>query len=261
MSKRVSIPSPIETHVLMASARRCALCFGLDGVLDIKKGQIAHIDQDSSNAAEDNLAFLCLRHHDEYDTKTSQSKGITEAELRGYKATLLTAIADEKHLKYSGTQPSREEGILNHDKEIFREANGILSERVLSTFLNALHADHSYTSLAAQPLDRFREFFSDVGSNYIDTELLKKCQVLNSQLDSLLHFLAIHFFVFPKDQFGGQDTRYCLYPERNTDRGSNGSPEDSRFYDKYAAQLNKGIENLENSYLDYRNTVKAKLLV
>jgi len=53
-----------------------------------KKGQIAHIDQDSSNSAVDNLCWLCLAHHDEYDSSTSQSKGITPAELRQHRADL-----------------------------------------------------------------------------------------------------------------------------------------------------------------------------
>lgn len=46
-----------------------------------KHGQIAHIDRNRANNGESNLAFLCLPHHDEYDSRTSQSKGITQAEL------------------------------------------------------------------------------------------------------------------------------------------------------------------------------------
>jgi hypothetical protein len=84
MSDRTTIPTATETLVLMASARRCALCFGFNGDLTRKKGQIAHIDQSASNPDERNLVYLCTDHHDEYDSTTSQTKGITEAELRAY---------------------------------------------------------------------------------------------------------------------------------------------------------------------------------
>ncbi|MGF1619286.1 MAG: hypothetical protein ACFCUR_01585 [Rhodomicrobiaceae bacterium] len=55
-------------------------------------GQIAHVDQDSSNNSEDNLVFLCLTHHDQYDSKTSQSKNFTKKELLHYRDELYAAI-------------------------------------------------------------------------------------------------------------------------------------------------------------------------
>lgn len=54
----------------------------------MQKGQIAHLDQNNENADEDNLVFLCLDHHDEYDGKTSQSKGLKENEVRHYRDEL-----------------------------------------------------------------------------------------------------------------------------------------------------------------------------
>jgi hypothetical protein len=53
----------IETSVLFKSARRCTLCFYLSRDLNEKRGQLAHLDKDPSNDAEDNLAFMCLDHH------------------------------------------------------------------------------------------------------------------------------------------------------------------------------------------------------
>src|SRR5688500_7944698 len=40
------------------------------------------------NAAEDNLVFLCLEHHDEYDSTTRLSKGLREQEVRGWRDEL-----------------------------------------------------------------------------------------------------------------------------------------------------------------------------
>jgi len=33
----------------------------------VKSGQIAHLDHDRSNSAEDNMVFLCLRYHDKHE--------------------------------------------------------------------------------------------------------------------------------------------------------------------------------------------------
>lgn len=85
---RKKLSTDTTTHVLVRSARRCPLCFGLHGDSHRKRGQIAHLDRDSSNDDPGNLQFLCLPHHDEYDTTTSQSKGMTEGEVRFYSADL-----------------------------------------------------------------------------------------------------------------------------------------------------------------------------
>lgn len=55
----------------------------------MKDGQIAHVDHDSSNAAIDNLVYLCLEHHKEYDAKSYQAKAVTEEEVRRARADLL----------------------------------------------------------------------------------------------------------------------------------------------------------------------------
>ena len=58
-------PSPAAQHaVLTKSRRRCALCFLYENNTEQQAGQIAHIGRDRSNHAEENLIFLCLRHHD-----------------------------------------------------------------------------------------------------------------------------------------------------------------------------------------------------
>lgn len=82
------MPETVETHVLVTSGRRCCICFGLRRDASIKRGQIAHLDRDPSNNAAENLAFLCLDHHDEYDARTSQSKGFTIHEVKHYRSEL-----------------------------------------------------------------------------------------------------------------------------------------------------------------------------
>lgn len=85
---RKAIPDSVQTSILLKSRRRCCICFWLQGLDEIKEGQIAHLDQDHENADEDNLVFLCLEHHDEYDGKTSVSKGLRESEVRRWRDEL-----------------------------------------------------------------------------------------------------------------------------------------------------------------------------
>lgn len=88
MAKRPKIPKKTETEVLKRSRRRCCICFGLDGDDATKKGQIAHLDGDPSNNDIGNLAWLCFNHHEEYDSKTSQSKKLTRHEVETYRQDL-----------------------------------------------------------------------------------------------------------------------------------------------------------------------------
>jgi hypothetical protein len=93
MGRRKRISGKVESAVLTKSRRRCCLCFGLHQDAAEKKGQIAHLDEDSSNAAFDNLAWLCLDHHNAYDSKAHQAKGYTISEVRRYRNKMYLALA------------------------------------------------------------------------------------------------------------------------------------------------------------------------
>lgn len=82
--------------VLLKSRRRCCLCFGLKHDQGEKKGQIAHLDQDPANDRPDNLVFLCLEHHDQYDATTSQSKSLQIGEVKAYRDELYQFFANSK---------------------------------------------------------------------------------------------------------------------------------------------------------------------
>ena len=94
---RPRIPIVVETKVLLTSRRRCCICFGLNRDNRIKQGQLAHLDHEPTNNDIENLAFLCFDHHDQYDSRTSQSKKITIEEVKAYKKELEShVIAAEK---------------------------------------------------------------------------------------------------------------------------------------------------------------------
>jgi|GEM_PF-5710443 len=90
----------MQTKVLTMSKRRCCLCFGLNHSEGIKKGQIAHLDGNSANTSFENLAFLCFEHHDELDSRTSQSKNFTLSEVKFYRNSLYEKL-------HSGMSPAK----------------------------------------------------------------------------------------------------------------------------------------------------------
>jgi hypothetical protein len=92
MPKRKTISQQDQKQVLVSSARRCCLCYGFNGDLERKRGQIAHLDHDPSNSDPDNLAYLCFEHHDEYDSRQQQGKGITILEVKTYRSRLYDEI-------------------------------------------------------------------------------------------------------------------------------------------------------------------------
>lgn len=88
MARRRKIPRSVEADILDRSRRRCAICYALNSDSAEKKGQIAHLDHDASNNDPDNLLFLCLEHHDQYDSTTSQSKNLSTAEVIRFRERL-----------------------------------------------------------------------------------------------------------------------------------------------------------------------------
>lgn len=104
MIARARVPDDIQHGILDRSRRRCALCIHFDNDWKQKDGQLAHLDQNSSNFAEDNLAFLCLPHHDEYDTQRRQTKKLTITEAKTARDRLYAFIENGGDLATVGQQ-------------------------------------------------------------------------------------------------------------------------------------------------------------
>jgi len=86
----------------------------LDGDFEEKEGQIAHVSQDPSDGRFENLAFLCLKHHDKYDSRTSQSKGYTRNELLAYRDQLYQKVQNWRgnQVVSSGSLRTRIRGLI-----------------------------------------------------------------------------------------------------------------------------------------------------
>jgi hypothetical protein len=92
-TRRPKISNTTQSQVLSRCARRCCICVALNNDKREKTGQIAHLDQNSANNNIGNLAWLCLEHHDQYDSRTSQSKGLTRQEVKKYRTQLHKAVS------------------------------------------------------------------------------------------------------------------------------------------------------------------------
>lgn len=111
----------IEAKVLARSARRCCLCFSLKRDFTEKEGQLAHLDQNPANGAEDNLAFLCLRHHSLYDSRTSQHKNYTIVEVKSARG----ALYEHVQTRLKEKQDDEDEEATNEcDEETIIRADG-----------------------------------------------------------------------------------------------------------------------------------------
>ncbi|MBY0354538.1 MAG: hypothetical protein K2Q12_02270 [Rickettsiales bacterium] len=123
MSSRKKTPTPTETAVLTKGARRCPVCYHLYGDLEVKLGQIAHLDQNPANTKEDNLAFLCMPHHSEYDSKTSQHKNYTHAEIIELRSRLYVVIAAGQHHQIKNSIEKFEPEPINEVTKLIVESN------------------------------------------------------------------------------------------------------------------------------------------
>lgn len=260
---RKAIPETVQEEILTRSARRCALCFGFEGRLSRVAGQLAHLDRDSSNSTAVNIVYLCLPHHDEYDSTTSQSKGLTHREVENYRARLYDAIAAGLHHEASERSPQARPDYLEHDRAAFQAGNTILSESYLRDFLDHVGMDHCYHLRQLHPVTRFVEHFRMESARYLLSDLLTPLDDLVAALDAFSVFLAIHFFSFPTVQARDDENgpRCCLYPDHNMDRGGSGAPNELAFYGARTLELMATIERVEDTFREYRRTVKRTLVV
>ena len=75
-----------------------------------------------------------------------------------------------------------------------------MSERDSRRLLTELETDDAHSSDELQPLERFLEFFSEVGNQYISDTLCAALEPVLDQMDQLMGFLARNFFYYQKSK-------------------------------------------------------------
>jgi hypothetical protein len=215
---RKPIPTATELLVLDRSRRRCALCFQLNGDLTEKHGQIAHLDQNPANFAEDNLAFLCLTHHSIYDSKTRQHKNYTMAEAKKARDDLHRSIELGRHLSATAIAPMYTE----NDRQIMTGIERKLTGRPIH-FYRTNDFSHSFRWSDVEPVIAIAELSEGAEHEFLDHELELQRKVL---VETAVAFAkAVSINTFPSDHnmnFNGisndwtEDERDRAIDEMNT---------------------------------------------
>ena len=131
IAKRAAIQPADAAEVLIQSRRRCCLCYYFNSDLEPKKGQLAHVDRDHSKSHANNLAYLCLDHHNEYDSKHLQSKNLTPEELLFARARLYRHMGE-------GFEPDAWAQVTIELKQDFDEFDDKAQEEVIELIKSVL---------------------------------------------------------------------------------------------------------------------------
>jgi hypothetical protein len=208
-SGRKHTPIATELRVLDRSRRRCALCFHVGGDLTEKLGQIAHLDDNPANSAEDNLAWLCLEHQSLFDSTTSQHKNYTPAEAKAARDRLYVAIESGTHFASAAV---RSQGIAA-DRQTLADILALMA-KVRPWFLR--HPNFPGCSFSMHEIESFRavlEHRSEPQYEFIDTELEELRRTFNTEGKVLSGLIASRLKPVP-----GQVAQYCIPIEfRDTD--------------------------------------------
>jgi hypothetical protein len=147
-----------------------------------------------------------------------------------------------------------------HDIAIFEAADKLLNEEGVNEIAEDLLSDHSHRASQATALRRFELYFELAANRFLNGDLQKRAEKVAAATDKLQALLNRSFFVFPEDQRGFDDMRFCLFPAGNIDRdGIGGDVASQRKYDQLAAELRLLVNETRQSFRLYRLAVKKKL--
>ncbi|GEM_PF-3432575 len=150
---------------------------------------------------------------------------------------------------------------VEHDRQIFVKADGILTERHLLDLVASLMSLHACIAGSMHPLDRLPRFFQEEGNQYLKKRLRKASSKLVSACNALSHFVSLNFWVHPPNQGARdfEDTWIRLHPELNIDTSDDPSPRKEDSYAQYAKQLDELCIGVTKEYRSYRALIKDAL--
>lgn len=244
---RKAIPVQTKLNILRKSKRRCAYCFGLQGDLEEKYGQIAHIDRNNENNSENNLAFLCLKHHNEYDTVFKQTINLFPQELINYKTQLENYIAQNTlSLNTPVTNPNGT--IFNpHDYEMFLEIkeffmnSNILNKLLNFSFGSAFHFNYFDVEegIGITDIIMILEYNVDY---YFRDEILEKYRILFFRsVESAVFKITNTYFLNSQTNFMHFGSFYNKYYDLN---------KESMEYQEYCFKIRDSFLNLQNRAIE-----------
>jgi hypothetical protein len=191
MSKRrTPIPDDISAEVMFQHDRTCCICHQRELAV-----QIHHVDEDPTNHAINNLAVLCLQHHEQTQTRGGFAKKLKAADVVRSRDDWIFRVrvrrdkADELVIQHTaGMAPAQLEAEDWH----------LPSTAKVIGFLNALPSIRKAAIVAAQPL-------WDTG---ITSEMRQGCYDAINLLESAWLRLAN---CYPPRHFGGKDAAHFFF--------------------------------------------------
>lgn len=240
---RKKISDAVRNNILMKSRRRCALCYGLNNDKNVKNGQIAHIDRNNENNTEENLVYLCLDHHNLYDSIFKQTANFNPLELKLYKEKLEKDIlinnsSLEKHNINSNVSYN------SHDHKFFLQIKDVcLKNDNLNKILNFNFGSQHY----------YNYFFIDENNSICLTDYF---DILENNIDNYFRDKTL------KENF----EYFCFYLKNAMDIISTNYFFDSntnfmviKIYwsefekEKAVQQFNEQVSYLKNFYITFNN--------
>lgn len=95
-TNRRKIPEKVSASVVYKNDRACCVCHKR------LPFQINHINRNPTDNREENLCVLCLNHHNQFESKSTISKGLTPELLRKYKVEWEYIVRKRREKEYGG---------------------------------------------------------------------------------------------------------------------------------------------------------------
>ena len=195
--RRPAIPTATQTELLTQCRRRCCLCFGLKSDIEVKEGQIAHLDRNRSNNRLENLAWLCLPHHDDYDSIRRQTKRLTADEVKFYRSKLYDQLAKPPY-----STPKEGDPIID---DYYDESDVALS--IINRYTAADNVANKV--ITSEILTRIEKLYQFYRTQRIEYDKVEAAHSAEANLDA--HYWEIHWQLL--EQFGLTNKNYGLWPE------------------------------------------------
>lgn len=200
-----------------------------------------------------NAIWLCARCGRLVDNDTST---YTNDDLLDWKTQ---AMARARRALETGKtpRPGPSKRARRHDETRFRESEVVMSERQLQAFMDDLD-DHAFHLDVVKPLDRWVDFFSLEGNQFLIPSIRERCTTCAQALVDLHKYTGLSFFIYPETP---GSLRVALYPDLNVDRRGSGKREEMRRYLEAANELHQLANDALDAYRLYRRTVKEQLAI
>lgn len=140
-----------------------------------------------------------------------------------------------------------------HDERIFETSDSVCSEAKLVMVAERLLSDHSVRLVDLRLVDRWIEFFSLEGSQYLIPALRAATVKLRDAIHEMTHFIAMDFFA------DNSNTRLVMRPQWNVDRGGSWKRADRLAYAQCTAKLDDLVTPVRKAYTTYRRAVADHL--